>query len=67
MRGRSLKGTWFGGAQGRTDVPAIIDWYMEGKIEIDPLVTHRIALEQINEGFEMLKAGKTIRTVITQF
>ena len=62
--GRVWKGTAFGGARGRTDVPKIVDWYMEGKINIDDLITHTMPLEQINEGFELAKAGKSIRSVV---
>ena len=64
VTGRVWKGTAFGGARGRTDVPKIVDWYMDGKIEIDPLITHTMPLEQINEGFELMHAGKSIRSVV---
>ena len=64
VTGRVWKGTAFGGARSRTQVPKIVDWYMEGKIEIDPLITHKLPLEQINEGFEMMHAGESIRTVV---
>ena len=64
VTGRVWKGTAFGGARGRTDVPKIVDWYMEGKIEIDPLITHKLPLERINEGFELMHDGKSIRTVV---
>ena len=64
VTGRTWKGTAFGGAKGRTDVPKIVDWYMDGKIEIDPMITHRIKLEEINEGFEMMHKGESIRTVV---
>ena len=64
VTGRSWRGTAFGGARGRTDVPKIVDWYMEGKIEIDPLITHKLPLERINEGFDLMHEGKSIRTVV---
>jgi S-(hydroxymethyl)glutathione dehydrogenase/alcohol dehydrogenase len=65
VTGRSWKGTAFGGARGRTDVPKIVDWYMDGKINIDDLITHVLPFEQINEGFELLRSGSSIRTVLT--
>ncbi len=65
VTGRVWKGTAFGGARGRTDVPRIVDWYMEKKIQIDPLITSVIPFERINEGFEMLRKGDAIRTVVT--
>jgi S-(hydroxymethyl)glutathione dehydrogenase/alcohol dehydrogenase len=65
VTGRVWKGTAFGGARGRTDVPKIVDWYMDGKIRIDPLITHVLPLERINEAFELMHAGKSIRTVVT--
>jgi S-(hydroxymethyl)glutathione dehydrogenase/alcohol dehydrogenase len=65
VTGRTWKGTAFGGARGRTDVPKIVDWYMDGKINIDDLITHVLPFEQINEGFELLRAGSSIRTVVT--
>ena len=64
VTGRVWKGTAFGGARGRTDVPKIVDWYMMGKIEIDPLITHRLSLDEINTGFELLRQGKSIRSVV---
>jgi len=64
VTGRNWRGTAFGGARGRTDVPKIVDWYMEGKISIDPLITHRLTLDQINEGFDLMHAGKSIRSVV---
>jgi len=64
VTGRVWKGTAFGGARGRTDVPKIVDWYMEGKINIDDLITHTLRLERINEGFELMHAGKSIRAVV---
>jgi S-(hydroxymethyl)glutathione dehydrogenase / alcohol dehydrogenase len=64
VTGRVWKGTAFGGARGRTDVPKIVDWYMDGRINIDDLITHVIPLEQINEGFELMHQGKSIRTVV---
>ena len=64
VTGRSWRGTAFGGARGRTDVPKIVDWYMEGKIEIDPMITHTLALDEINEGFELMHQGESIRSVV---
>jgi S-(hydroxymethyl)glutathione dehydrogenase/alcohol dehydrogenase len=65
VTGRVWKGTAFGGARGRSDVPKIVDWYMRGKIEIDPLITHTLPLERINEAFDLMHAGESIRTVVT--
>jgi S-(hydroxymethyl)glutathione dehydrogenase/alcohol dehydrogenase len=65
VTGRRWVGTAFGGARGRTDVPRIVDWYMEKKINIDDLITHVIPLDRINEGFDLMHAGKSIRTVVT--
>ena len=64
VTGRVWKGTAFGGARGRTDVPKIVDWYMEGRINIDDLITHVIPLERINEGFDLMNEGRSIRTVV---
>ena len=64
VTGRVWKGTAFGGARGRTDVPKIVDWYMEGKLRIDELITHRLPLEKINEGFELMERGESIRSVV---
>ena len=64
VTGRVWKGTAFGGARGRTDVPKIVDWYMDGKIEIDPMITHTMGLEDINKGFDMMHAGESIRSVV---
>ena len=64
VTGRSWKGTAFGGARGRTDVPKIVDWYMEGKIEIDPLITHTMPLEEINTAFDLMHKGESIRSVV---
>ena len=64
VTGREWRGSAFGGARGRTDVPKIVDWYMEGKINIDDLITHRLKLEQINEGFELMERGESIRSVV---
>jgi S-(hydroxymethyl)glutathione dehydrogenase/alcohol dehydrogenase len=64
VTGRTWKGTAFGGARGRTDVPKIVDWYMEGKIEIDPLITHVLPLEKINDAFHLMEAGESIRSVV---
>jgi S-(hydroxymethyl)glutathione dehydrogenase/alcohol dehydrogenase len=65
VTGRVWRGTAFGGARGRTDVPKIVDWYMEGKIEIDPMITHTMPLPDINSGFDLMHAGKSIRSVVT--
>ena len=64
VTGRVWRGTAFGGARGRTDVPKIVDWYMDGKIEIDPMITHTLDLDGINEGFDLMHAGKSIRSVV---
>ena len=64
VTGRVWKGTAFGGAKSRTQVPKIVDWYMEGKINIDDLITHKLSLESINEGFDLMHAGKSIRSVV---
>ncbi|MBU2755063.1 S-(hydroxymethyl)glutathione dehydrogenase/class III alcohol dehydrogenase [Acidithiobacillus sp. CV18-2] len=65
VTGRNWRGSAFGGARGRTDVPKIVDWYMDGKINIDDLITHVMPLEQINEAFDLMHEGKSIRSVIT--
>src|SRR5437764_7810332 len=64
ITGRNWRGTAFGGAKGRTDVPKIVDWYMDGKIAIDPMITHTLKLEDINKGFELMHAGESIRSVV---
>jgi S-(hydroxymethyl)glutathione dehydrogenase/alcohol dehydrogenase len=64
VTGRVWKGTAFGGARGRTDVPRIVDWYMDGRINIDDLITHKLPLERINEGFDLMHEGKSIRSVV---
>ena len=64
VTGRVWRGTAFGGARGRTDVPKIVDWYMEGKIEIDPMITHTLSLDDINKGFDLMHAGESIRSVV---
>jgi S-(hydroxymethyl)glutathione dehydrogenase / alcohol dehydrogenase len=64
VTGRTWRGTAFGGARGRTDVPRIVDWYMNGKIQIDPLITHTMPLEEINTAFELMHEGKSIRSVV---
>jgi S-(hydroxymethyl)glutathione dehydrogenase / alcohol dehydrogenase len=64
VTGRVWKGSAFGGARGRTDVPKIVDWYMQGKIEIDSLITHKLPLARINEAFDLMHEGKSIRTVV---
>ena len=63
VTGRVWRGTAFGGAKGRTDVPKIVDWYMDGKIEIDPLITHKVGIDDINQAFDLMHEGKSIRTV----
>jgi len=65
VTGRVWKGSAFGGARGRTDVPKIVDWYMQGKIEIDPMITHVMPLSEINNAFELMKRGESIRGVVT--
>lgn len=65
VTGRVWKGSAFGGARGRTDVPKIVDWYMEGKINIDDLITHTMPLDQINHAFDLMHEGKSIRSVVT--
>jgi S-(hydroxymethyl)glutathione dehydrogenase/alcohol dehydrogenase len=65
VTGRAWKGTAFGGARGRTDVPRIVDWYMDGKIEIDPMITQTMPLDDINKGFDMMHHGEGIRSVVT--
>jgi S-(hydroxymethyl)glutathione dehydrogenase/alcohol dehydrogenase len=65
VTGRVWKGTAFGGAKGRTDVPKIVDWYMDGKIDIDSLVTHVMPIDKINEAFDLMHKGESIRTVLT--
>lgn len=64
VTGRTWKGTAFGGARGRTDVPKIVDWYMDGKIQIDPMITHKLELNEINDGFDLMHEGKSIRSVV---
>ena len=64
VTGRVWKGSAFGGARGRTDVPKIVDWYMDGKIEIDPMITHTLRLEDINKGFDLMHSGESIRSVV---
>ena len=65
VTGRSWRGTAFGGARGRTDVPMIVDWYMEGKIHIDEMITHNMPLTEINTAFDLMHEGKSIRSVVT--
>jgi S-(hydroxymethyl)glutathione dehydrogenase/alcohol dehydrogenase len=65
VTGRVWKGTAFGGAKSRRDVPKIVDWYMDGKIEIDPMITHTLPLDQINNAFDLMHKGESIRSVIT--
>jgi S-(hydroxymethyl)glutathione dehydrogenase/alcohol dehydrogenase len=64
VTGRNWRGTAFGGAKGRTDVPKIVDWYMDGKIAIDPMITHVLTLDEINKGFDLMHAGESIRSVV---
>ncbi|MBA3755704.1 MAG: zinc-binding dehydrogenase, partial [Nitrosomonas sp.] len=64
VTGRKWEGSAFGGARGRTDVPKIVDWYMEGKIDIDSLITHTLTLDNINDGFQLMKTGESIRSVV---
>jgi S-(hydroxymethyl)glutathione dehydrogenase/alcohol dehydrogenase len=64
ITGRNWRGTAFGGAKGRTDVPKIVDWYMDGKIAIDPMITHTLTLDEINKGFDLMHAGESIRSVV---
>ncbi len=64
VTGRVWRGTAFGGASGRTDVPKIVDWYMDGKIDIDPMITHTLSLDEINKGFDLMHAGESIRSVV---
>jgi S-(hydroxymethyl)glutathione dehydrogenase/alcohol dehydrogenase len=64
VTGRVWKGSAFGGTRGRTDVPKIVDWYMDGKIAIDPMITHTLPLERINEAFDLMHAGESIRSVV---
>jgi len=64
VTGRTWMGTAFGGAKGRTDVPKIVDWYLDDKIEIDPMITHTLRLEDINKGFDMMHSGESIRSVV---
>ena len=59
-----MKGAAFGGARGRTDVPRLVDWYMDGKIQIDPLITHKLPLARINEAFDLMHRGESIRAVV---
>ena len=64
VTGRVWQGSAFGGARGRTDVPKIVDWYMNGKIEIDSMITHVLTLDEINKGFELMHSGESIRSVV---
>ena len=64
VTGRSWRGSAFGGARGRTDVPKIVEWYLDGKIQIDPMITHTMPLEDINKGFDLMHAGESIRSVV---
>ena len=64
VTGRVWRGTAFGGAKGRTDVPGIVDWYMDGKINIDDLITHKMPLDDINDSFDLMHAGDSIRSVV---
>ena len=64
VTGRNWHGSAFGGARGRTDVPKIVDWYMEGRINIDDMITHTMPLDRINEGFNLMHSGESIRSVV---
>ncbi len=64
VTGRNWRGTAFGGAKGRTDVPKIVDWYMQDRIQIDPLITHKLTLDEINHGFDLMEKGQSIRAVV---
>jgi len=64
VTGRNWRGTAFGGARGRTDTPKVVDWYMDGLIQIDPMITHRLTLDQINHGFDLMHRGESIRSVV---
>ena len=64
VTGRVWRGTAFGGARGRTDTPKVVDWYMDGLIQIDPMITHRLTLDEINKGFDLMHAGESIRSVV---
>ncbi|MEO1747017.1 MAG: S-(hydroxymethyl)glutathione dehydrogenase, partial [Pseudomonadota bacterium] len=64
VTGRNWRGSAFGGARGRSDVPKIVDMYMEGRIDIDSLITHTMGLEDINHGFDLMHEGKSIRSVV---
>jgi S-(hydroxymethyl)glutathione dehydrogenase/alcohol dehydrogenase len=64
VTGRTWKGTAVGGARGRTEVPKFVDWYMDGKIQIDPMITHLLKLEDINRGFDLMHSGESIRSVV---
>jgi S-(hydroxymethyl)glutathione dehydrogenase/alcohol dehydrogenase len=65
VTGRNWRGTAFGGARGRTDVPKFVDWYMNGKIAIDDMITHTMPLDRINDAFDLMHDGKSIRSVVT--
>jgi S-(hydroxymethyl)glutathione dehydrogenase/alcohol dehydrogenase len=65
VTGRAWRGTAFGGVRGRTEVPRIVDWYMDGKINIDDLITHVLPIERINDAFDLMHEGKSIRSVVT--
>jgi Zn-dependent alcohol dehydrogenase len=65
VTGRIWKDTAFGGARGRTDVPKIVEWHMQGKVQIDPMITHVMSLAGINNAFELMKRGESIRGVVT--
>jgi S-(hydroxymethyl)glutathione dehydrogenase/alcohol dehydrogenase len=64
VTGRVWRGTAFGGARGRSDVPKIVDWYMQKKIEIDPMITHTMPLDKINDAFALMRDGRSIRSVV---
>jgi len=64
VTGRVWRGTAFGGARGRTDVPKIVEWYLQGRIEIDPMITHTMPLDEINIAFDLMHRGESIRSVV---
>jgi len=64
VTGRNWRGSAFGGARGRTDVPKIVDWYMDGRINIDDMITHTLSLDEINKGFDLMHSGESIRSVV---
>jgi S-(hydroxymethyl)glutathione dehydrogenase/alcohol dehydrogenase len=63
--GRVIKGSYFGGVKGRSQLPRMVDWYMDGKLVVDDLITHTLPLERINDAFELMQRGQAIRSVVT--